>query len=125
MNYQSWEFLIFVYLNIFKHFFLYARWCYTQSVPFPVNYSFRGDENYRLLRITVTKAKNYQLFFGSLGLLSTAGKKGMDMSRLTTNILPHCMTEEELTAKFGENGWKQLPDGKVPMDNNASERADS
>lgn len=34
----------------------------------------------------------------------------MDMSGLTTNIIPHYMTEDELTAEFGENGWKQLPD---------------
>lgn len=39
-----------------------------------------------------------------------AGKKAMDMSGLTTNIIPHYMTEDELTAEFGENGWKQLPD---------------
>lgn len=40
----------------------------------------------------------------------------MDMSGLITNIIPHYMTEEELTAEFGENGWNQLPDviAKVP-----------
>lgn len=39
-----------------------------------------------------------------------AGKKELDMSGLATTIIPHYMTEEELTAEFGENGWKQLPD---------------
>lgn len=39
-----------------------------------------------------------------------AGKKEQDMSGLITTIIPHYMTEEELTAEFGENGWKQLPD---------------
>lgn len=38
------------------------------------------------------------------------GKKDMDMSELTINIVPHYMSEEELTAEFGEKGWKQLPD---------------
>lgn len=38
------------------------------------------------------------------------GKKDIDMSGLTTNMIPHYMTVEELTAEFGENGWKQLPD---------------
>ena len=32
------------------------------------------------------------------------------MSELSTNRIDHYMTEEELTAEFGENGWKQLPD---------------
>lgn len=39
-----------------------------------------------------------------------AGKKELDMSGLVTTIIPHYMSEEELTAEFGENGWKQLPD---------------
>lgn len=39
-----------------------------------------------------------------------AGKKELDMSGLITTIILHYMTEEELTAEFGENGWKQLPD---------------
>lgn len=38
------------------------------------------------------------------------GKKDIDMSELTINIVPHYMSEEELTAEFGEKGWKQLPD---------------
>lgn len=38
------------------------------------------------------------------------GKKAQDMSGLPTNRIDHYMTEEELTAEFGENGWKQLPD---------------
>ena len=38
------------------------------------------------------------------------GKKAQDMSELSTNRIDHYMTEEELTAEFGENGWKQLPD---------------
>ena len=40
----------------------------------------------------------------------TKGKKAQDMSELSTNRIDHYMTEEELTAEFGENGWKQLPD---------------
>ena len=32
------------------------------------------------------------------------------MSELSTTRIDHYMTEEELTAEFGENGWKQLPD---------------
>ena len=35
------------------------------------------------------------------------GKKAQDMSELSTNRIDHYMTEEELTAEFGENGWKQ------------------
>lgn len=38
------------------------------------------------------------------------GKKEADLSELTTNVIPHYMTEEELIAEFGPNGWKQLPD---------------
>ena len=38
------------------------------------------------------------------------GKKEQDMSGLPTNRIDHYMTEEELTAEFGKNGWKQLPD---------------
>lgn len=38
------------------------------------------------------------------------GKRGQDMSGFDVNIIPHYMTEEELTEIFGENGWKQLPD---------------
>lgn len=38
------------------------------------------------------------------------GKKAQDMAGLPTNRIDHYMTEEELTAEFGKNGWKQLPD---------------
>lgn len=40
----------------------------------------------------------------------TKGKKEKDMSGFDVNVIPHYMTEEELTEKFGKNGWKQLPD---------------
>ncbi len=39
-----------------------------------------------------------------------SGKKEKDLSRLETNRIDHYMTEVELAAEFGENGWKQLPD---------------
>ena len=39
-----------------------------------------------------------------------SGKKEEDLSGLPVNIISHYMSEEELTAEFGENGWKQLPD---------------
>lgn len=46
--------------------------------------------------------------------LSHAERKGWqkeaDMSGLPVNRVNHYMTEEELIAEFGENGWKQLPD---------------
>lgn len=38
------------------------------------------------------------------------GKKEQDMSGLKTNRIDHYMTEDQLKAEFGENGWKQLPD---------------
>lgn len=38
------------------------------------------------------------------------GKKEQDLSCLPTHRIDHYMTEEELTAEFGKNGWKQLPD---------------
>lgn len=38
------------------------------------------------------------------------GKKEADLSSLPTVRVDHYMTEEQLTAEFGENGWKQLPD---------------
>lgn len=38
------------------------------------------------------------------------GKKAQDMSELSTNRIDHYMTESELIAEFGANGWKQLPD---------------
>lgn len=40
----------------------------------------------------------------------TKGKKAADMSALTVHIIPHYLSEDELTAEFGQNGWKQLPD---------------
>lgn len=40
----------------------------------------------------------------------TVGKKADDMARLSVNIINHYLSEEELIAEFGENGWKQLPD---------------
>ena len=38
------------------------------------------------------------------------GKKADDMAGLPVNIINHYLSEEELIAEFGENGWKQLPD---------------
>lgn len=39
------------------------------------------------------------------------GKKGKGhVLVLMSMFIPHYMTEEELTEKFGKNGWKQLPD---------------
>jgi len=40
----------------------------------------------------------------------SVGKKEADLSGLPVNIITHYMSEEELTAEFGKNGWKQLPD---------------
>ena len=39
-----------------------------------------------------------------------AGKKAADLSGLPVRRIDHYMSVEELTAEFGENGWKQLPD---------------
>lgn len=39
-----------------------------------------------------------------------SGKKEHDMSGLPITLVSHYMSEEELTAEFGPNGWKQLPD---------------
>ena len=39
-----------------------------------------------------------------------SGKKAEDLAGLPVNVIEHYMSEEELTAEFGENGWKQLPD---------------
>jgi len=39
-----------------------------------------------------------------------SGKKEEDISGLPVNVISHYLTEDELTAEFGENGWKQLPD---------------
>lgn len=38
------------------------------------------------------------------------GKKEEDLSDLPTVRVDHYMTQEQLIAEFGENGWKQLPD---------------
>ena len=38
------------------------------------------------------------------------GKKEQDMAGLKMNRIDHYMTEDQLKAEFGENGWKQLPD---------------
>ena len=38
------------------------------------------------------------------------GKKDLDMSGLPVNRINHYLSEVELVAEFGENGWKQLPD---------------
>ena len=37
------------------------------------------------------------------------GKKNEDLSGIPVQRIDHYMTEEELTAEFGEKGWKQLP----------------
>jgi transposase len=39
-----------------------------------------------------------------------AGKKAAGIESLPVRRIDHYMSEEELTAEFGENGWKQLPD---------------
>ena len=39
-----------------------------------------------------------------------AGKRTADLSDLPVHRVDHYLTEEELTAEFGKNGWKQLPD---------------
>ena len=39
-----------------------------------------------------------------------AGKRSADLSALPVHRIDHYMSDEELTAEFGENGWKQLPD---------------
>ena len=41
------------------------------------------------------------------------GKKAADIAGLTVKRIDHYLKEEELTAEFGENGWKQLPDTVV------------
>lgn len=38
------------------------------------------------------------------------GKRDVDMKDLPTERIDHYLSGEELTAEFGENGWKQLPD---------------
>ena len=39
-----------------------------------------------------------------------AGKKEEDIAGLPVNVIYHYLSEDELVAEFGENGWKQLPD---------------
>ena len=39
-----------------------------------------------------------------------SGKKAKDLEGLPVQRKDHYLTDEELTAEFGENGWKQLPD---------------
>lgn len=39
-----------------------------------------------------------------------AGKKELDMSGLPVNRVDHYLSNAELEAAFGKNGWKQLPD---------------
>lgn len=39
-----------------------------------------------------------------------AGKKVADLENLKVQRIDHYLSTEELTAKFGENDWKQLPD---------------
>ena len=40
----------------------------------------------------------------------SVGKKEEDIAGLPVNVIYHYLSEEELVAEFGENGWKQLPD---------------
>jgi len=40
----------------------------------------------------------------------TKGKKEAVIGTLRHNQIPHYLTEEQLTEKFGANGWKRLPD---------------
>lgn len=42
--------------------------------------------------------------------VKTKGKKEQDLSGIPTCRIDHYMTEDELAAEFGKNGWKQLPD---------------
>ena len=51
-----------------------------------------------------------QLEVPTLHPVKKKGKKEQDMSGLPIERVDHYMTEEELTAEFGKNGWKQLPD---------------
>ena len=48
----------------------------------------------------------------------TKGKRELDLSKLDHVVVNHELTEEQLTEKFGKDGWKQLPDqvySKVAM----------
>ena len=38
------------------------------------------------------------------------GKKAADLTDIPVKRIDHYLSESELTAEFGENGWKQLPD---------------
>ena len=38
-----------------------------------------------------------------------SGKKAADIAGLPVNRIDHYLTADQLTAEFGENGWKQLP----------------
>ena len=38
------------------------------------------------------------------------GKKEQDFRGLPVERIDHYLSQEELVAEFGENGWKQLPD---------------
>ncbi len=42
--------------------------------------------------------------------VKTKGKREQDMAYLPTERIDHYMSDEELVAEFGENGWKQLED---------------
>lgn len=39
-----------------------------------------------------------------------AGKKAADLADIPVKRIDHYLSEAELTAEFGKNGWKQLPD---------------
>ena len=39
-----------------------------------------------------------------------SGKRESDLKDLPVEVISHVMSEEQLTAIFGPNGWKQLPD---------------
>lgn len=47
---------------------------------------------------------------GPLKPKKTSGKKETDISGLPVNRIEHYLTEDELVAEFGANGWKRLPD---------------
>ena len=40
----------------------------------------------------------------------TRGKREADLKDLPVNVVPHYLSEDELTEIFGAKGWKQLPD---------------
>ncbi len=47
---------------------------------------------------------------GPLKTKKSSGKKESDISGLPVNRIEHYLTEDELVAEFGANGWKRLPD---------------